>query len=374
MSDLHIHIISLDVPLPADYGGAIDIFYRIKALHALGVKIHLHCFEYGRGEQPELEKYCEEVYYYKRKRRIIDLFGSRPFIVKSRISDALLNNILGDDYPILFEGLHTTWYLEHPEVHHRITLVRAHNIEHEYYFGLMQNSSRIKKLYFKLEHKKLERYEAVLHYCSAILPIRLGDLEHFRKYNKHCLVLPASLPEFSHIDEHITEDYCLFHGNLSVPENDQAATWLLTEVWKNKDLPPLIITGKDPSEALIELAKQSGCTLIANPTDDHMQELLQKAKIHVLYTTQPTGLKLKLLAALQTNGDVLVNTNMVSGTGLEEWCTIADNAVDFENQIRLLASKSHTSNQYDSRKAAILEKYDTLKNCNLILELIASKK
>lgn len=363
----------MDVPLPADYGGAIDIFYRIKALHSLGVKIHLHCFEYGRGVQPELEQYCEEVYYYNRKKRFVDLIGRTPFIVKSRISDALLNNILGDDYPILFEGLHTTWYLEHPEIQQRITLVRAHNIEHEYYFGLMQNSSRIKKLYFQLEHKKLARYEAILHNCSAILPIRLGDLNHFRKYNNHCLVLPASLPEFSHIDEQVTEDYCLFHGNLSVPENYHAAKWLMREVWSNNGLPELIIAGKDPSSELMELAKQTGCKIISNPSDDHMQELLQKAQIHVLFTTQPTGLKLKLLAALQTNGEVLVNTHMVAGTDLEQWCTIADTAKQFVEHIQNLSSIKRSDNHFQARKDAIKDKYNTKKNCQLILELIVSK-
>ena len=55
---MQIHIISLNVPYPANYGGVIDVFYKIKSLHEAGVQIHLHCFDYGRGNQPELEKYC----------------------------------------------------------------------------------------------------------------------------------------------------------------------------------------------------------------------------------------------------------------------------------------------------------------------------
>jgi hypothetical protein len=50
----HLHIISFDVPYPANYGGVIDVFYKLKNLHKAGVKIILHCFEYGRGEQKEL--------------------------------------------------------------------------------------------------------------------------------------------------------------------------------------------------------------------------------------------------------------------------------------------------------------------------------
>ena len=53
---MRIHIISFDVPLPANYGGVIDVFYKIKALHKAGIKIKLHCFYYGREKNVELEK------------------------------------------------------------------------------------------------------------------------------------------------------------------------------------------------------------------------------------------------------------------------------------------------------------------------------
>ena len=63
MSERILHIISLDVPFPVDYGGAIDIYYRVKALLELGVKVYLHCYEYGRGEAKELEEIAEKVFY-----------------------------------------------------------------------------------------------------------------------------------------------------------------------------------------------------------------------------------------------------------------------------------------------------------------------
>ena len=50
LAQTQLHIISFDVPYPPDYGGAIDVFYKLKALNQEGVKIHLHCFEYGRGK------------------------------------------------------------------------------------------------------------------------------------------------------------------------------------------------------------------------------------------------------------------------------------------------------------------------------------
>ena len=59
----HLHIVCLNVPYPVDYGGVFDLFYKLPAMQAAGVNIHLHCFDYGRGEQQELNKYCVSVNY-----------------------------------------------------------------------------------------------------------------------------------------------------------------------------------------------------------------------------------------------------------------------------------------------------------------------
>ena len=43
-SDMKLNVVSFDIPYPPDYGGVIDIYYKIKALNSAGIKIHLHCF------------------------------------------------------------------------------------------------------------------------------------------------------------------------------------------------------------------------------------------------------------------------------------------------------------------------------------------
>src|SRR5580765_4305487 len=110
-ADRHLHIICLDVPYPVDYGGVFDLFYKIKSLSEAGVHIHLHCFEYGRGKQKELENFCKEVYYYARNTGHKGMSMSIPYMVSSRASDALLENLLKDDYPILLEGIQCSYFL-----------------------------------------------------------------------------------------------------------------------------------------------------------------------------------------------------------------------------------------------------------------------
>ena len=137
--NINLNIVSFDVPYPPNYGGVIDVFYKLKALHKLGVKVILHTYEYGRGEQKELQKYCDAIFYYKRDKKIKHVFSRTPFIVKTRTDKELVQNLLNNSFPILFEGIHSTSPLLNKHFKDRVILIRAHNIEHNYYKGLYKS-------------------------------------------------------------------------------------------------------------------------------------------------------------------------------------------------------------------------------------------
>ena len=140
--DKHLHIVCLEIPYPADYGGVIDIFYTIKALHKIGVAIHLHCFTKGRAAQSELLKYCSTVNYYPRKTGLSAVTFKLPYIVNSRKSDALIANLKKDNYPVLLEGVHCSYYLHTGELNNRKLMLRLHNTEFEYYKQLAKNEQQ----------------------------------------------------------------------------------------------------------------------------------------------------------------------------------------------------------------------------------------
>ena len=176
----HLHIVAFDIPYPPDYGGVIDIFFKLKALHEQGVQIILHTFKYSREEASELEIFCSEVHYYERNMGLKSALHKRPYIVFSRKSDEMLERLLQDNYPILFEGLHTTAWLNHPELEKRRKLVRAHNVEHDYYKGLAESETQLKKkVFFKTEAEKLKKYESVLKQAQKILAISKNDFSYF---------------------------------------------------------------------------------------------------------------------------------------------------------------------------------------------------
>ena len=116
MSQPHLHIIALDVPLPVDYGGVMDIFYKISWLHKLGVKIHLHCFTKGRPPQDELDNYCEEVFYYQRKNFLQVLPVRLPYMVASRDNAALIKNMQNQVYAFNQIGLNGLAPINHSAI------------------------------------------------------------------------------------------------------------------------------------------------------------------------------------------------------------------------------------------------------------------
>ena len=366
MTEKNIHIVAFDVPYPADYGGVIDVYFRIKALHNLGFKIILHCFDYGRGKQPHLDEITEKTYYYSRQKTLLNAFNKRPFIVSSRRSQELLNRLLEDDYPILFEGLHSTWFLENKKIQERKTYVRTHNIEHDYYEGLAKKAGFIKRFYFQQEANKLKKYESILKFTQHILAIREEDATHFKHYSDHVKVLPASIGSLDNSAYTQTENYAIFHGKLSVSENEEAVKWIIENIWKkDASLLPLKIVGKDPSPQLKELTQKNGITLIANPSSEDMKMLISKARIHVLVSDQSTGIKLKLLNSIQSSGHVIVNPIMVEGTELSGLCTICKTGGEFIKKLKEFQEIELTREEFEKRKLYLKTHFDTLENCKI---------
>jgi hypothetical protein len=348
----------------------IDVFYKIKALHAQGVKIYLHCFEYGRAEARSLESICEKVYYYKRAMSKQLLLNTLPFVVVTRTSEKLVENLLRDKYPVLFEGLHSCFYLNDERLKDRIKIVRTHNIEHDYYKNLQKvERSFFRKTYFKLEAKKLERFEKVLKKADHIAAISAADAEQLSERYKNVHHITAFHPNDSVKINELKGDFCLYHGNLEVGENNEAALFLVKEVFSRIKI-PLVIAGKKPSAELIAAASRAKHIQIkANINTQDIDELIRNAQINVLPTFQATGIKLKLLAALFNGKHCVVNSPMVVNTGLEELCVIRDNAAEMAEEIGKLFVKDFDMKEKEKREKVLLGDFSNETNVKKLLEL-----
>jgi len=372
LSNIKVHIVSFDVPFPADYGGVIDVFYTIKSLHELGVSVYLHCFQYGRTAQATLEQYCTQVWYYPRTTGIKGVSLGLPYIVSSRKHAALLDNLCSIDAPIIFEGVHTCWLLHHPALKQRLKIIRNHNIEHEYYALLAKRTSSFwQRIYYSIEAKRLKKWENNLSAAEILLPISTTDTEYFKiAYPEQKVVHIPGFHPFAAVKCKAGKgNYCLYQGNLAHPENIEAALFLIENVFDQ--LPyTLIIAGRQASPKIIAACTdKSNIQLINNPTEEQMQALLEQAQIHLLPTFQQSGLKLKLLYALFAGRFVVTNSMMTYGTDLTNACIMAEDASSFKQKILLLMTAEFSEKDIAQRQAA-LRLYSNKENAQTIISLL----
>jgi hypothetical protein len=365
----HLHIVTHDVPWPADFGGLTDLFWKLKALQQAGVKIHLHCFTHGRAAQPVLLQYCASVDYYKRERNISGFSFRLPFIVSSRKSSLLIENLKQDDYPVLLEGIHCTWPLFAGELAGRKVLVRLHNVEYAYYHQLAQNEKNIfKRWYFSRESRLLKRYEKELAPLATFLSVSETDKALYQALNASATVhfLPVFLPWTLAAGKETKGCFCLYHGNLSVNENEKAVEWLL-EAFNQSPL-NIIFAGKSPSPHLKKIVEANPqCCLVADPTDAELQDMIAKAQVHLLPAFNVTGVKLKLLNAFFNGKHCLVNKAAVAGSGLENYCTLAETPAAFKQEALRLFEIAFTEAEQQQRQGLLQSLYNNERNAQRLL-------
>ena len=379
--DTHLHVISFDIPYPANYGGVIDVFYKVRALHGLGVRVILHCFEYGgRTKAAELEAFCERVYYYRRDMSLVRHLSVTPFIVGSRRDRRLLDNLLADGYPILFEGLHCCWYISHPKLRNRKKVIRMHNIEWNYYANLaILERSLVRRLYFRVESWKLRLFEARnIRWADEIFCISEMDCLYFEEERARSSVLihpfhgndDVTIRMGQPVGRNGLEPYVLFHGKLSVSDNEEAAVYLILSVFSKIEV-PLVIAGMSPSERLYSVARMfEHVTIIANPGEREMEELIRGAQIHVVMSFQISGMKLKLLNALFRGRYCVVNETAVESTGLESLCDIANEPEEIVAAIGRLIDKPFTKKMVDERRSLLLGSFNNKEHAAQIMRVI----
>jgi hypothetical protein len=367
-----LHIVSFDIPYPANYGGIIDVYSQIQSLSKKGVSIILHCFQYkGKKRQPHLEELCLEVHYYKRKTGVTGISTLLPYIVYSRRDKQLLDRLARAEGAILFEGIHCCYYLNHPRLKDKIKAVRCMNIEHEYYRFLADQAQLPQKLFFKEEARRLKSFEAVLDHAQILVPISSQDGAYFRNHFPQVeqTVISAFHGNTLKSPSEKMGTYALFHGSLDVIENEKAALFLIHKVFEKLDY-PLIIAGKEPSERFIKTIKGNPkVTLIADPNQQMLEQLITDAQIHLMYATQSSGLKLKLLKALFHGKHVVANELMLTEKKLAPTMILANDSNEWQNQVNNLSRQPFTATHWQTRKNTLKDFIDETAVLKLIKTL-----
>jgi len=314
---------------------------------------------------------CSEVNYYEREQGVKYFLNAKPYIINTRSDESLLKRLINDDYHVIFEGIHTSFFSAHHGLANKTIILRAHNIEHEYYRGLARVENNLsKKIFFLTEAIKLERYEKTLPRDLIIAAISDSDTDYFRKSFRRVVHVPPF-----HANEKLNcqpgvGDYILFHGDLSVPENIASVIYLIKNIL-GKIPYKVVIAGKDPQPGLISFTGQfANIRLEANPSENEMKDLICSAQINLLHTFQASGIKLKLISALFNGRHCIVNPEMVHGSGLDELCYVIDEPQIALNLIPRLMDMSLEIEELSLRRTILSEKYSNLKNARIIYDIL----
>lgn len=371
--DKQVHIVCFDAPAPPDYGGAIDLYYKIVALANAGIKINLHYFQYKAERDHEgLEQFCHAIHVYSRKSPWQCLASPLPYIVSSRINKELIQRLNGDDLPIVFEGVHSCGVIPFLTNKNRKVVVRLHNNEAAYYQRLAQTeTSPLKNFYYLVESNRLERYQQQLPKHSSYAAVSEIDRVVFKE--KYGLEQASFVPPFIPWQEINIEvglgKYCLYNGNLSVAENKAVVLWLIEHVF-SKTNTPFFVAGKNaPRKLADKIAQHQNIQLVNNPSDEEMERLIKEAQINILPSLNETGIKLKLLHALFCGRHCITNQAGVAGSGLNELVHLAEDADAFLGLVQTQMQQAFTEKEMQQR-VQLLHAYNNQRNAAALIALL----
>ena len=338
-SSLTIQVVSFDWPWPANYGGVVDVYYRIQTLLELGVGVDLIVVSQHAQPGPIPRSWAEKrfkLFSYPR-RGWRSLLSPKPYIVSSRAIAPLLPKLASGPPIILFEGIHTTAFLGHPRLAKHEQWVRVHNREAAYYQELSETTdSSLSRLYYKEEARRLRSYEPrVLAEADLLLLASQRDAAYCETLAPGRVMVHRSSTSLSEVNiKKGRGEYVLFHAGLHVDDNAISALELAKRMSQRPDI-TCIIAGKDPSDQLkASLETIENVQLIANPSMKEMHGLISNAQVILLYANHQAGFKVKLLESLARGRWVLANTKMVHGApGLRAGTSIEDDPIKWISKV-----------------------------------------
>lgn len=329
MSNKTLHVISFDTPYPPNYGGIVDVYYKLRSLKKQGCSIILHSFYKEEKDISRLKELCTEVHLYKRKK--FNIFNFLPYIVSSRMSIRLIQNLKKDKHPILIEGIHCTGFLLRMFKRDRKIALRTHNIEHEYYNELAQYAnSFLTKLYYKIEARRLERYEKrIASKIDFVFSLSQKDQLHFKDIFRNSKVKYISAFYNNEVKVTPPINYILIQGNFDVEENKEATRYMLDQIIPKCPNQIFIFAGKNASNQVKSGLKN--IKIINSPSKRQMYELNNEARACVVYSNLNAGVKLKILNSLAAGVPVFCNKSLSLDAHLKQ------NVEQYANDKELIA-------------------------------------
>lgn len=353
-----------ELPYPANTGGRIVAYNRLKQLYKAGNEIRLIAIadDVDEVNNKELEKICNEVTVFNRGRhKLINFIKSvkRPYCVASRTFGEI-NKIIKK---YIADGKCEVIICEFPQIAANIMglekrnnvrcVLSLHNIESDSMASLASRMPKgIKRRIYAFEAMRLRKLEdkiASSGIFDAVCFVSDNDLDIFKNryasYNGGLWLSPIGADRHQ-VSEKATGNNIICVGKMNYPPNISGVKWLATKVmprvWGECPDALLYIVGKDPADEVKKLANEH---VIVTGTVDSVEPYYRSASAAALPIFNGGGVKTKLIEA-SSYGVPIVSTKFgVLGTvfGSEEEIILADTEADFaEGIVRCLRNPDAT--------------------------------
>lgn len=321
-------------PLPLKDGESIAVTYLSRALHELGCEVTLLTMNTTK-HYIDYESVSDQAGHYKEVHTVdIDntlkpveafknLFSSDSYHISRFRSDQFaqkLEEILKrEEFDIVqLETLYLAPYMDVIRKHSEaLVVMRSHNIEHEIWDRITQNTQFLpKKWYIKYLSKKLRNFElGVLNEYDFLVPISQRDLHKFRDlgYVNGAQTIPIGIdfkdytPNMASFEKNPSVS---FIGSLDWIPNYEGINWFLNKVWPqvHREIPDLElhIAGRNTPDDLYQWAKSK--VLIHGEVRD-AREFINQHPIMIVPLLSGSGMRAKILEGMAL-GKVIITTSL----------------------------------------------------------------
>ncbi len=253
----------------------------------------------------------------------MNLFSDESYHISRFISKAfeskLIELLQQNSYDIIqLETLYLAPYIDTIRKYSKaIIAMRAHNVEHEIWERITENTSSIpRKWYLNHLTKKLRKYEqAQLNKYDLLIPITARDLEIFKSFGfkKKAIVSPIGLDgsDYRENNKSFKRDISLsFIGSLDWKPNIEGLEWFLKNVWGdlNKENPTLQlhIAGRNTPDWLLN---RNIPNVTVHGEIESASEFINKHSVMIVPLLSGSGMRAKILEGMAL-GKVVLTTSL----------------------------------------------------------------
>lgn len=357
-----ILVVMSDLPFPANSGGKIDYFYKLKALKEFGCNV----FVVASYSDPSALAECDSVlsamgiktFFYPRKKSLFSTLSFIPYYVfSSRLEKMELDEVSRFLKDVSFDMMiidHLNSFYAAKQIENIFSpskvVYRAHNIESQFLKRqfLTSRVSILRRLILAIDTLKMFFYEKhCLKKINHIASISQAEIGYFQQKSRSANVfwLPpffnqnvkTSVDEFDvkekEVYEQLKSDFknkkiLFFANNFTNGFNVDATTWFLENVW------PQIIDAV-PEAHFIMAGRNAGnyfdsseCVTVVNGFDS-VAPYMFIADVVLILTFGKEGVKLKLMEAISFNKIIISTDEGVWGSGLEKYAQYTSNNISF---------------------------------------------